>query len=68
MKGQEWDQTCNGNGSGYELKQSIALSKGYKVKQQRIIFESHEVEDDKLLSHYSIEDGSTLNMVLRRVY
>lgn len=68
LKGDKWNQTCTGNGSGYELKQCIAISKGYEVKQQRIIFDSQEIEDDKLLSHYAIKNGSTLYLVLRRVY
>ena len=47
------------------LKQKIRDKEGIPPEQQRIIFGARHLDPLKSVSDYDIEDGSTLNLVLR---
>ena len=48
-----------------ELKREIEKREGIPTDQQRIIFGGTQLENEKTLSHYKIDDGDVLNLVLR---
>ena len=42
----------------------IEDNKGIPLNVQRLIFGDEELKDNRMLSHYDIEEGSTLNLVV----
>ena len=53
------------NDSIANLKSMIKVKKGFPVDEQRIVFNGRNLEDDRTVSDYNIQDKSTLNLVLR---
>lgn len=47
------------------LKQKVEVREGISPDQQRLIFGGRQIEDDKTMSHYGIESGATVILVLR---
>lgn len=48
-----------------DLKRIIQQSERIPADQQRLIFKGKQLEDDRLLRDYGLEDGSKLQLVLR---
>lgn len=48
-----------------DVKRALCDKEGIPADQQRLIYTGRVLEDDKELSDYNIQDGSTLNLVLR---
>ena len=48
-----------------DIKMAIQEKEGLPFEQQRIIFSGKCLADDKQISEYNIEPGSTLHMVLQ---
>ena len=53
------------NDSIANLKSMIKVKKGFPVDEQRIVYNGRNLEDDRTVSEYNIQDKSTLNLVLR---
>ena len=49
----------------YGIKRRIEYFEGIPMDQQRIIFDGKQLEDDRQLSSYGVQENSTLHMVLR---
>ena len=43
----------------------ILDKEGIPLNQQRLIYEDHQLEDNKTLSDYNIQNGSIAHLVLR---
>ncbi|XP_014226356.1 ubiquitin-like [Trichogramma pretiosum] len=48
-----------------ELKEYVEGKEGVPVNQQRFVFNREQLENEKTLQDYNIEDGSIVHMVLR---
>ena len=53
------------NATVQRLKVAIKDKEGIPVDQQRLVFSSACLEDDKTLEHYEIHSESTVMMMLR---
>ena len=49
------------------LKAKILESQGFSISQQRIIFKGKQLEDEKTLCDYGVEDKNSLIMALRLI-
>ena len=49
---------------GY-LKMKIEEADGIPTDQQKIIFGSHQFEDNELLSDWNLKDGDVVHLVLK---
>ncbi|ESQ47292.1 hypothetical protein EUTSA_v10028259mg [Eutrema salsugineum] len=49
------------------LKAMIEDSEGVPVQMQRLIFSGKQLQDGHTLSHYSIQSGSYIHLVIRLV-
>ena len=47
------------------VKEKIESKEEIPVKQQRLIFHGHQLEDDHTLADYNVLEGDTLHLVLR---
>lgn len=47
-----------------DIKEKVSKLEGIPVEQQRLIFAGKQLKDDSMLSHYKIEPGSVLHMIL----
>ena len=48
-----------------DLKELICNKENISIAQQRIIYGGVELENEKMIHHYKIENESTLNFVIR---
>jgi large subunit ribosomal protein L40e len=48
-----------------QIKQDIFEQQSIKVEDQRLVFGGKQLEDDKTLRDYGVENGSTMHLVLR---
>ena len=46
------------------VKKKIRDKKGFPAVEQRLVFHGKKLEDERTLSDYSIQNNSTLNVVL----
>ena len=65
--GEETDITLavGPNDSIAKLKSMIKVEKGFPVDEQLIVYNERNLEDDRTVSDYNIQDKSTLDLVLR---
>lgn len=47
------------------LKEKIEEREGVNIDQQRLVYAGKQLEDDKVLSFYSMPDEATIHLVLR---
>ncbi|KAA0992141.1 BspA family leucine-rich repeat surface protein [Dyadobacter aurulentus] len=55
---------AEGSDSVQQLKHKIQDKGGAQPEQQRLSFNGNELEDGRILEEYSIQNGSTLNLIL----
>ena len=67
VMGEETDITLavGPNDSIAKLKSMIKVEKGFPVDEQLIVYNERNLEDDRTVSDYNIQDKSTLDLVLR---
>ena len=49
----------------YSIKQKIRNKEGVPEKEQRLIYGGKQLEDDKILKDYNIQEHSTIHLALR---
>lgn len=49
----------------YDLKIAIENTDGIHRTRQRLIFAGRQLEDNRMLSDYNIQEGSTLHLIMR---
>ena len=65
MNGQTTSFNIPSNEKVINLKYMILDREGIPIDQQRLVFSGHQLDDDKRLDDYTIEDNSNIHLVLR---
>ena len=47
------------------VKEKLQAKEAYPAEQQRLIYHGQQLEDDRTLTDYKIENGDTLHLVMR---
>jgi len=67
LDGNTFSIKCTTDISVLGLKTLIADARDITVDRQRLIFRAQELQDEQLLTHYNVIDGSILHIVIRPI-